>query len=68
MEAELQIIRRIGRAEVWNGFHVTLLVARLNGSAGAEFQIFGSPVKLEVWKQYFTSLTDSYPTECHCQC
>ena len=48
VEAELLILRRIGRAEVRNGFHLTLLVVRPNGSAGAEFQIFGSPVKLEV--------------------
>ena len=43
-EAELHILRRIGRAEMWNGFHVTSLVVRQNGSAGAEFQIFGSSV------------------------
>ena len=67
-EAELHILRRIGRAEVWNGFHVTSLVVRQNGSAGAEFQVFGSPVKLEVWKQNFTSLSGPYPTDCHCQC
>ena len=68
MEAELHILRRIGRAEVRNGFHVTPLVVRPNGSAGAELQVFGSPVKLEVWKQNFTSLTGPYPTDCHCQC
>ena len=67
-EAELHILRRIGRAEVRNGFHVTSLVVRPNGSAGVEFQIFGSPAKLEVWKQNFTSLTGHYPTDCHCQC
>ena len=44
-EAELHILQRIGRAEVWNGFHVTSLVVRPNGSAGAEFHIFGSPMK-----------------------
>ena len=43
-EAELHILRRTGRAEVWNGFHVTSLVVGPNGSAGAEFQIFGSQV------------------------
>ena len=47
---------------------VSSLVVRPNESAGAEFQIFGSPVKLEVWKQNFTSLTGPYPTDCHCQC
>ena len=69
-EAELHILRRIGRAEVWNGFHVTSFVVRASGSAGAEFQIFGSPIKLEMLKQNFTSLTGSYPeaTDCHCQC
>ena len=51
-----------------NGFHVTSLVVKPNGSAGAEFQNFRSPVKLEVWKQNFTSLTGPYPTDCHCQC
>ena len=51
-----------------NVFHVTSLIVRPNGSAGAEFQIFGSPIKLEVWKQNFTSLTGPYPTDCHCQC
>ena len=64
-EAELHSLRRIGRAEVRNGFHVTSLVVRPNGSAGAEFQIFDSRVKLEVWKQNFTSLTDPYPTDCY---
>ena len=67
-QAELHILRRIGRSEVWNGFHVTSLVVRANGSAGAEFQIFGSPVKLEVWKQNLTSLTGPYHTGFHCQC
>ena len=43
----------IGRAEVRNGFHVTSLVVRPNGSAGADFQIFVSPVKLEVRKLNF---------------
>ena len=66
--AELHILRRIGRAQVRNWLHVTSLVVRPNGSAGAEFQIFGSPVTLEVWKQNFTSLTSSYPTDCHWQC
>ena len=33
-EAEFHILRRIGRAEVLNGFHVTSLVVRPNGSAG----------------------------------
>ena len=47
-EAELYILRKIGRAKVRNGFHVTSLVVRPSGSAGAEFQIFSSPVKLEV--------------------
>ena len=55
-EAERHILRRIGRTEERNGFHVTSLVVRPKGSAGAEFQIFGSPVKLEVWKQNFRSL------------
>ena len=27
-----------------------------------------SPVKLDVWKQILTALTDPYPTDCHCQC
>ena len=67
-EAELHILRRIGRAEVRNGFHVTSLVVRPNGNAGAEFQIFGSPVKLEVWKQNFTFLTGLCSVDCHCQC
>ena len=65
-EAELHILRRIGRAEVRNGFHVTSLVVR--PSAGAEFHIFGSPVKLEVWKQNITSLTGPYPIRYDCQC
>ena len=65
---ELHILQRIGRAEVWKEFNVTSLVVRPNGSAGAKFQIFGSPIKLEVWKQNFTSLTGPYPTDCHCQC
>ena len=51
-----------------SGFHVISLMVRPNGSAGAEFQTFGSPVKLEVWKQNFISLTGPYPTDCHCQC
>ena len=68
VEAEFHVLRRIGKLEVWNGFHVTSLVVRANGSAGAEFQIFGSPIKLEMWKQNFTSLTGPYPTDCHCQC
>ena len=67
-EAELHISRRIGRAEARNGFHATSLVVRPNGSAGAEFQIFGSPVRMEEWKQDFTSLTGPYPIDCHCQC
>ena len=65
---KLHILQRIGRAEVWNEFNVTSLVVRPNGSAGAKFQIFGSPIKLEVWKQNFTSLTGPYPTDCQCQC
>ena len=67
-KAEFHILRRIGRAEVWNGFHVTSLVVRQKGSTGAEFQTFGSPIKLKVWKQNFSSLTGPYPTDCHCQC
>ena len=67
-EAELHILRRFGRAEVWNGFHITSLVVRANGSAGAELQIFGNPITLEMWKQNFTSLTGPYPTDCHCHC
>ena len=47
-EAERHILRRIGRAEVRNEFHVTSLVVRPNGSAGGEVKIFGSSVKLEV--------------------
>ena len=42
--------------------------SRQNGNAGAELQIFGSPVKLEVQKQKFISLTGPYPADCHCQC
>ena len=45
-----------------------LYQSRQNGSEGAELQIFGSPVKLEVQKQNFISLTGPYPTDCHCQC
>ena len=56
------------RAEVRNRIYVTLLVVRPNGSAGAEFQIFGSPVKLEMSKQNFTSLIGPDSTDCHCQC
>ena len=42
---------------------------RPNGSAGAEFQIFESPTKFEVWKHTsLTSLTGPYPTDCHCHC
>ena len=47
-EAELHILRRPGRAEVRNGFHVTSLLGRPNEIAEAEFQFFGSPIKLEV--------------------
>ena len=67
-EAKLHILRRIGRAELRNGFHVTSLVVRPNGSAGGEFQIVDSHTKLEVWKQNLTSLTGPYPSDCHCQC
>ena len=67
-KVELHTLQRIGRAEVWKGLHVRSLVDRPNGSTGAEFQIFDSPIKLEVWKQNFTSLTGPYPTDCHCHC
>ena len=46
---EVHILQRISKAEVWNGFQFTSLVVRPNGSAGAEFHIFGSPIKLQVW-------------------
>ena len=53
----------------WQSRNVERISCHIIGSqAGAEFQVFGSPVKLEVWKQNFTSLIGTYPTDFHCQC
>ena len=61
MEAKLQNFRSPGRAEV-------RIFSREDKTEVREQNLRSLAVKLEVRKQNFISLTDPYPTDCHCQC